>query len=228
MASFADRVKAFNRHLEINTKLPKGVGVVNPYKESKLALRLSDTFYEKYYQDHNKRLLILGISPGRFGTALSGIPFTDFKRLEQYCSISAESHSAHEPSSEFVYKMIGAIGSVEAFYRHFFINSVCPLGFVKFKQDRTVVNYNYYDDAVLFNSVRPFTISSIRKLMDLGCYKDVCYCMGIKNGRYQKELNQEYNFFERVEVLPHPRYIVQYKRKQMAEMIALYRSALNG
>src|ERR1044072_428990 len=94
MGTFADRVKTFNRSLKLVTRLPPGVSVMNPFKESPLALRISDAFYEKYYGDNQQRHLILGINPGRFGAALTGVPFTDFKRLEQFCGISAEGQRA--------------------------------------------------------------------------------------------------------------------------------------
>ena len=228
MSIFADRVKSLNRTLRLAAELPEGISVMNPFRESPLAVRLSETFYDKYYSDNNERHIILGINPGRVGAALSGVPFTDFKRLEQFCAISAEGHKAHEPSSEFVYTMITSMGTVKDFYARFYINSVCPLGFVIRREGRRGVNYNYYDDPALYAAVRPFMLQSIGQQLALGCHSDECFCMGIKNGVYLAQLNEQHHFFKKITVLPHPRYIMQYKRKELDIAIAQYRKALNA
>lgn len=228
MFTFSDRVTAFNRSLQLPVKLPADVSVMNPFEESPLALRLSKAFYDKYYSDNKQRHIILGINPGRFGAALSGVPFTDFKRLERYCGISAEGHTTHEPSSEFVYLMITSIGSVADFYARFYINSVCPLGFVIRKEQGGSVNYNYYDDQALYTAVKPFIIRSIRQQIDLGIYTNECFCMGVKNGKYLIELNEAHHFFEKITVLPHPRFIMQYKRKELGAAIDQYHLTLHA
>jgi hypothetical protein len=230
MSTFGDRVKAFNRELgsRFNAVLPKGVDVMNPFLESPLALKISDAFYDKYYNDYEKRYMILGINPGRFGAALTGVPFTDFKRLEEFCGISAEGMRAHEPSSEFVYAMITGMGTVQDFYRRFYINSLCPLGFAITKANGRIVNYNYYDDPALYKAVKPFMLESVQRQIDLGGYTDECFCLGIKNAEYLRRLNDEQGYFRRITVLPHPRFIVQYQRKRMGESIAQYHSAFGN
>src|SRR4051812_26243044 len=120
--SFAKRMNSFNRNLRLTTVLPPDIGVLNPFRDGKLALACADAFYNKYYSDNNKRWAILGINPGRFGAGLTGVPFTDFKRLQQVCGIEAGT-SSHEPSSEFIYRMIAALGGADTFYKHFYINS---------------------------------------------------------------------------------------------------------
>jgi hypothetical protein len=228
MSTFGARVKVFNRALKLSARLPPGVSVMNPFKESALALRIADAFYDKYYDDNQERHFIIGINPGRFGAALSGVPFTDFKRLEQYCGISAEGQRAHEPSSEFVYAMITGMSSVADFYSRFYINSVCPLGFAIERVNGRQVNYNYYDDPDLYKAVKPFIVKSIRQQIDLGCHTNECFCLGVKNSVYLSQLNEEHRFFEKITVLPHPRFIVQYRRKHMDEAIAQYHKALYG
>src|SRR5665811_2176339 len=86
-------------------------------------------FYNKFYSDYFPRYLILGINPGRFGAGVTGIPFTDSKRLSEKCGLSIPRLKTFEPSSVFVYEMIDAYGGVEQFYNKFFISAVCPLGF---------------------------------------------------------------------------------------------------
>ncbi len=219
---FADRMKKFNRSLRVKTTLPQGVDVLNPFQESRAALACSDSFYDAYYSDNNKRYAIFGINPGRFGGGLTGVPFTDFKRLKNVCGIETNGISSHEPSSEFIYRMIAAMGGADDFYKQFYINSVCPLGFIIHTKNNKWINYNYYDDNALYAAVKPFIAESISKQIALGLYTNECFCLGKKNAAYLSALNEEHHFFDLITELPHPRYIIQYKRKQMDEFISLY------
>ncbi|TKK68038.1 DUF4918 family protein [Ilyomonas limi] len=220
--SFAQRMKDFNRNLHLTAALPPNVGVLNPFGENKLALSCADAFYDKYYSDNKKRWPILGINPGRFGAGLTGVPFTDFKRLQQVCGIETGGASSHEPSSEFIYCMIAAMGGVDVFYKHFYINSICPLGFIILKSNGKWMNYNYYDDKALYAAVKAFIIQSIQQQIALGLYTEECFCLGKKNTAYLSVLNEEFHFFKTITELPHPRFIVQYKRKEMNAFIDVY------
>jgi hypothetical protein len=220
--SFAQRMKSFNHRLHLDAPLPPNINVLNPFREGKLALPCADAFYDKYYNDNGKRWPILGINPGRFGGGLTGVPFTDFKRLQQVCGIDTGGTSSHEPSSEFIYRMIAAMGGADAFYTQFYINSVCPLGFIIHKGNGKWVNYNYYDDRALYVAVKPFIVQSIQQQIALGLYTEECFCLGKKNTAYLSAINDEFHFFKRITELPHPRFIVQYKRKQIDSFVDLY------
>src|ERR1700740_3329374 len=140
--SFADKIIRFNEQLVYTgNPLPPGIRIMNPFRESEQAMAISETFYRKYYNDNNKRHLILGINPGRFGAGLTGIPFTDTKRLVSECHISYEGKISHETSSVFVYESIEGFGGVKAFYSKFYINSLCPLGFTIIDEKGKEKNY---------------------------------------------------------------------------------------
>src|SRR5690242_12854320 len=104
--TLADRILSFQRELKIKGKLPKGVGVMNPYKE-KRAVALCEKFYYKFYKDNENRTMILGINPGRFGGGITGIPFTDPAKLERL-GILNDLPKKRELSADFVYAMIEA------------------------------------------------------------------------------------------------------------------------
>src|ERR1700678_2440482 len=127
--TFADKVIPFNKQVDFKGTLPPGISIMNPFKENPQVNILMEQFYQKYYADNNKRYLILGINPGRFGGGVTGIPFTDSKRLKSVCGIDYEGKETHEPSSVFVYEMIEAFGGASEFYKNFYINSMSPLGF---------------------------------------------------------------------------------------------------
>ena len=225
---FADRMKSFNRSLHLTTTLPDSVDVLNPFRGNKLVLPFSDAFYNKYYNDDNKRWGIFGINPGRFGGGLTGVPFTDFKRLDKVCGIDAKGNTSHEPSSEFIYKMIAAMGSVDAFYQTFYINSVCPLGFIVHKGNGKWINYNYYDDKALYAAAKPFIVKMMKKQIALGLHTEECFCLGKKNAEYFTSINDEFHFFEIITQVPHPRYVIQYKRKEIDTFIDEYVQKLSS
>ncbi len=223
---FADKVIAFNRRLNFKEELPGGIRIMNPFRESKQAVTISEQFYRKYYNDSGERHLILGINPGRFGAGLTGIPFTDPKKLAEVCNIPYEGKPAHEPSSVFVYDMIAAYGGPSLFYRSFFINSVCPLGFTIDKPGGKSVNYNYYDSRELLDAVHPFIVRSVRQLIKLGVHTDLAFCFGTgKNEQFLRKLNENYRFFKEIVPLEHPRFIMQYKLRQKQMYISKYLTA---
>lgn len=228
MQTFAGKVIAFNRQVNFSGKLPDGIRIMNPFKENKGILTLSDQFYRKYYNDRNRRHLILGINPGRFGAGITGIPFTDPKRLVEKCRIPFNGPPAHEPSSVFIYEMIDAFGGADFFYGKFYIHSVCPLGFTQSTQNGKEINYNYYDSKELTEAVYPFIVHNIQQQIALGVETDICYCFGTgKNEKFLRGLNEKHGFFKEIVALEHPRFIMQYKSKSKQVYLDKYLSAFN-
>ncbi|HUS87424.1 MAG TPA: uracil-DNA glycosylase family protein [Bacteroidales bacterium] len=226
--TFSDRVVSFNRQLAFTGKLPAGIRLMNPFRESPEAQELSSLFYRKYYSDNNLRMILLGINPGRHGAGLTGIPFTDTKRLTEKCGIMVKNLSSHETSSVFIYRMIDAFGGPEEFYNKYYINSVCPLGFVKSNEKGRELNYNYYDSRELTENIHNFILDSIKKQLGLGIGRDKAFCLGTgKNFRFLNQLNKDHGFFGRIIPLEHPRYIMQYKSRNIDKYIDSYIEALH-
>ncbi len=222
MKTFADRIIRFNKNLRFDLKLPKGIQVMNPFTEDG-AMKISSLFYKRYYSDDHPRFLILGINPGRFGAGYTGVPFTDTKRLIADCGIEFPGPVTHEPSSVFVYEVIKAMGGAKAFYRNFFIQSICPLGFTIRNDKGRDVNYNYYDSKELQEAVMPFILDSINKILKIGIHRDIVFCFGSgKNLKFIEQLNREYQFFKEIIPLEHPRFIMQYKSKSKQAYIDKY------
>jgi hypothetical protein len=226
--TFAEKIIAFNRSLRFDQALPDGIRMMNPYAENPDALEASSQFYRKYYSDHLPRKLILGINPGRFGAGVTGIPFTDTKRLKEICGIDINNVSTHETSSVFVYDFIAAYGGPEAFYRDYYISAVCPLGFVQTGKNGKEVNLNYYDIPELITISRGFIIRSLEHQLDFGIDRERCICFGNnKNYRYLSDLNRKKSYFRNIVPLEHPRFIMQYRAKQKEEYIRKYIRELN-
>ena len=169
---------------------------------------MEEQFYKKYYDDYRPRRLILGINPGRFGAGVTGIPFTDTKRLRSVCKIVYMGKETHEPSSVFVYEMIDAFGGAGYFYQNFYIHSICPLGFTSVKSDGKEINYNYYDSPALTAAVYDFMVENIRRQIAFGVDTDTCFCFGNgKNEKFLRKLNDKEHFFKNIVALEHPRFI---------------------
>jgi hypothetical protein len=227
MKTFADKVIELNKSLEFRGTLPAGIRIMNPYKDES-ALAISSCFYKKYYDDYNKRNLILGINPGRFGGGVTGIPFTDTKRLASQCGIPYQGPLTHEVSSVFIYDMIREYGGEAEFYGKFYINAVSPLGFTSMTENGKEVNYNYYDSKELLNSVYEFIVENMMNLVNLGIETEVCFFLGTgKNQNFFRRLNEQYHFFRKIIALEHPRYIMQYRSKKKMEYIAKYVQAFS-
>lgn len=189
--TFADRVIDFNQNLQYSGNLPNGFQVLNPYLDNPETLEVMQKFYQKYYNDDLKRKFIIGINPSRNGAGVTGVPFTDTKRLESVCGIKMKSAHTHEISSVFVYDMISAFGSVKDFYKKFYINSPFPLAIVKRGKDGNFLNANYYDDKNLFKSVKGFMIDSLEKHISLGLDTSEVFILGKKNAEFIQKLNKE-------------------------------------
>lgn len=227
-ATFADRVIEFNKQVHFEGRLPAGIRIMNPFREDKNIIPLSAAFYKKFYDDHARRHIILGINPGRFGGGVTGIPFTDTKRLRNECGIPYEGKETHEPSSVFVYDVINAFGGPKAFYEKIYINSMSPLGFTSIGPNGKEINYNYYDSPALIESVYDFIVDNIRKQIALGVYTDVCFCFGTgKNEKFLRQLNDKEKFFGKIVALEHPRFVMQYKSKSKQLYIDKYLAAFH-
>jgi len=220
--TFADKILNFHKTLQPNWSLPNGVELLFPF-DNKDAWHVMTAFFKKYFDDHQQRTLIFGINPGRFGAGITGTPFTDPKILESICNIENPFPKKSELSAIFVYEYIKAYGGPDRFYKDFYITSVCPLGFVKEGK-----NYNYYDDKALTKAVEPHIIHNITTNIAFGCNQKIALCMGQgKNYKYFKQLNEREGFFEELIPLPHPRWVMQYRRKRMMEFVEVYLEAFS-
>jgi len=226
--SFADKIITFNTQLKYQGNLPEGFQVLNPYLNNPETLTVMRRFYHKYYNDNNQRKFIIGINPSRNGAGVTGIPFTDTKRLKSVCGIEMKSAHTHEISSVYLYDVIEAFGGAEKFYHQFYINSPFPLAIIRRTKGNNWVNANYYDDKNLFTHVKNFMIASLKDHITLGLNTDEVFVLGVKNAYFIKKINEEMNFFNKITVLEHPRYIQQYKSKEKQLYIDKYLLAFEG
>lgn len=227
MKTIAEKVISFNRKLHFTDPLPQGFGVLNPFRENPETMQVMEQFYRKFYHDNTPRKFMIGINPSRHGAGLTGVPFTDTKRLDKVCGIRMQTVSSHEVSSVFMYDMIGQYGGVEKFYSQVYINSPFPLAIVRSNGQGKWLNANYYDDNSLFEAVKPFMIKTLRQQIRFGLDTETVYVLGKKNEVFLSKINKIEKLFSRLITLEHPRFIQQYRLKYKDEYINKYLTLLN-
>lgn len=225
--TFGEKVVSFNQGLRYKGNLPQGFQVMNPYLDNPETVQVMTAFYRKYYHDFKKRKFIIGINPSRHGAGVTGVPFTDTKRLFSECDIQMHSAHTHEVSSVFLYEMITAMGGPKVFYNSFYINSPFPLAIVRCAANGSWLNANYYDDPRLFDAVKPFMIAMMREHISLGLDTSKVFILGKRNADFIYKLNKEAQLFDQAVILEHPRYIQQYKSKEKQLYIDKYLRAFN-
>ena len=73
-----------------------------------------------------------------------------------------------------------------------------------------------------------FIVSSIQAQIDFGIDTSMCYCIGSgENYAFLSKINNEYNFFQNITPLEHPRFIMQYNSKNKDVFLKKYLKALN-
>ena len=221
--SFANKVSSFLTQLQPDFNCPRGIQVLNPYVDERVKKVVSD-FYTRYYADVNTRIFLFGINPGRLGSGVTGISFTDPVQLKNVADIDHPFALKAELSSKFVYEMIDRYGGLELFCNSFFLTAISPVGFT-----RGGKNLNYYDDELLESRVRPFIIRKIEEQCMFGASRELAICLGEgQNFKYFKGLNEEFGWFKEIKALPHPRWIMQYRRKDLHTFISRYVETLKS
>jgi hypothetical protein len=222
MPDLAKHLLHFLSTFPLPTNLPAGVTAQSPFREPAVQALLS-RFANKFYADSQPRVALLGINPGRLGMGRTGVAFTDPAALTELCGIeNTLPRQRPELSTEFIYKVVTEMGGPAAFYQHFYLGSIYPLVLL-----REGLNYNYYDSPALTKALWPDMRLSLRQqVQDLGLRADVAVSLGKRNGTFLQRLNDELGLFEKIITLDHPRYLMQYRRRDTDANVARYVEAL--
>ncbi|GGF07052.1 uracil-DNA glycosylase family protein [Hymenobacter cavernae] len=220
--TFADRLLHFLTSFPLPATLPEEVEAISPYQQA-TPLALLTQFAEHYYADNQPRVALLGINPGRLGNGRTGVAFTDPIALAAW-GIDNDLPRRREPSSEFVQEVVLAMGGPQVFYQHFFLGSLYPLVLL-----RHGLNYNFYDSPAVTTALWPAIQDAMQRLtQEVGLARHAAICLGRRNGKYFQKLNKELGLFGEIIVLDHPRYLMQYKRRALAENVARYVEVLES
>ena len=222
----AQKIVAFNdtlRNTSIN--LPGKHRLINPFTndDRQRIAQITHRYYRQYYYDDKRRFMILGSSPARRGTVLTGVPFEDVNHLQKDTGIFLDAFGANKRSSSFLYEVMEEYGGRQKFYKRFYMSFVCPLGIEKINLKGNWVNCNYYENAVLKKCLYPFIVDSLRRQIDFNIDTSVCFCIGSgDNFKFLTNINNEHHFFDTIVPLEHPRFIMQYNADCKEEFMQKY------
>ena len=116
--TYAEQILQFNEKLScMSLDLPAGYRIINPFigEQKDLVKKVTTAFYKKYYNDTCPRRLILGSSPARRGTAVTGIPFEDAKHLQSETGIFIDKFYINKTSSGFLFDVIKEYGGCKEY-----------------------------------------------------------------------------------------------------------------
>lgn len=206
--NWSTHLKSFYNALQFPDINTGEVEVLDPFHKPEVK-QVREKFFDAYFEDNLPRKIIIGINPGRLGAGITSLGFTSPKQVSGLLGLGNALGTTSEPSANFVEELIKVVGGPENFYKKVMFTSVCPFGFVKNGK-----NYNYYDDKKLTSDLEPYLLKWLEEQMNLGPIDPIGYTFGKgKNFKYLKELNDKFQFFEKLEALPHPRWVMQYQYK---------------
>ena len=219
-------LKFYEKLSKTSIEIPEGFKIINPYNNI-VVKDITTKFYNKFYNDNKKRRMILGSSPARRGTAVTGVPYEDAAHLQKETGIFIDNFYVNKSSSNFLYDVMELYGGCEKFYTDFYMNFVCPLGIVRINDAGNEVNCNYYENKNLKKNLYEFIVNSIKEQLTFNIDTSVCYSIGSgENYQFLLEINEKYNFFEKIIPLEHPRFIMQYNSKNKDMYLEKYMNAL--
>jgi hypothetical protein len=219
--TFAKQILDFYFSLPKELTLPNGVEPIYTFNNLETK-EVMQQFFHKYYDDTKPRIYLVGINPGRLGSGITGIGFTDAFHLENVCGIANNFDKRVEISAAFMFEVMEAYGGLEKFYGDFFFTTTMPLGLLKEGK-----NYNYYDDKETEKSLEPFITETLLKQMSFPQAKANIICIGQgKNLKYLQAFNKKHHCFESIDIVPHPRWVMQYRRKEKEKYIQMYLDVL--
>ena len=199
------------------------ISVMDPFND-KQVMNILGSFYRKFYADNRERIFLIGINPGRFGGGITGIPFTDPVNLAEILRISSTLDKRHELSSRFIYEVVKRIGGPGAFFGKCYMTALSPFGFTRYNR-----NLNYYDDRDLYRKWEPLLADWMQQQIGFGAFRDVAFSLGRgKNFEHLERMNAKHGFFGRIEALPHPRWVMQYRYKKRHHFFNFYIERINS
>lgn len=215
--TFAGFVEQFLTSITIPGNLPNGIEVLQPYHDPEVR-RVLNEMCSRHYASASTRIGVWGINPGRFGAGITGLAFTDPWAVQHDLGIPTSLSGRREMSAEFISMVIAAYGGADVFYNDVYMSALSPLGFI-----RNGININFYDDPALQKMMTPHIIRWMTEVFAHGVQRNVTILLGSGKLRtYMERSVREAVGVSEVIYLDHPRYIMQYRRRDIDRYVELY------
>lgn len=194
--------------------------VHNPFDDANRAQAIKD-FCRKFYDDSETRTHLLGINPSRLTASSTGVNYTDGFALEEHCGIANEFSKSRELTSRFFYNVVENMGGASAFYNGVFAWATMPLPVTR---EGSYINY-YEADAV--DRLMPIIVANIEWLKGKIPSNGRAVILGTGDNKKMLERLAGFPFgYDRVDYLPHPRWVMQYKSAHLDKYVEMYANAL--
>lgn len=144
----ASKIRAATRRLSRDvTRLNFGLPVTHVYNPLDYARRPHDIYVDRY-ADSRKRVVFLGMNPGPFGMAQTGVPFGEVSQVRDWLGIEAavsrpdpehpkrpvlgfECPRSEVSGTRLWSAIAGHFGEPKYFFRSHYIANYCPLVFLE-------------------------------------------------------------------------------------------------
>jgi single-strand selective monofunctional uracil DNA glycosylase len=162
-----------------------GAQVTHVYNPLEYAREPHERYLERYGQGQ-KRLLFVGMNPGPFGMAQTGVPFGDVTMVREYLGIEgrvtkpAQEHPKR-PISGFACTRSEVSGTrvwgfvrerfpkPEAFFRHAFVANYCPLCFMETSGKNRTPDQLPIDDRTPLYAACDRALRALVELLEVEC-----------------------------------------------------------
>jgi len=162
-------------------------------------------FIRKYYQDKNKRDLIIALNPGRHGCNKTGIALTDENILFTKMGYPNNGSKPEvERTATKIYSIIGGLHPhLDTFFSRFFMTNIFPFGVVA--DGKNVV----FNKIIKIPSINNFSQTFVSKSIELFNPERIL-CVGRGSERFIRKHFPNYN----IGYLHHPAYTFPEKEKE--------------
>ena len=189
----------------------EGICVLSDFLDHR---HVMENFWATFYPEGPPPQVICGLNPGRHGAGLTGVPFRDFKTLSKW--MQGINRQDAEPSAQFFAKVVEAVG-VEAFFKRFYVTNISAVGYVR---DGKNLNYHDLPEVALRVVERNFMeeMASVQPTRIIALGKHPYATVG-------KLLSSSVGD---IAYLPHPSWIMTYRRREADDWLGRYIDALIG
>ncbi|HEV7289460.1 uracil-DNA glycosylase family protein [Sphingomonas sp.] len=218
--SVSDEVIRFFESPPFSLNVGNHLNVHNPFNDThrKNAIK---AFSQKFYDDSEARIHLLGINPSRLTASSTGVNYTDGFALENSCGIENEFSKSRELTSRFFYNVVENMGGAGTFYNGVFAWAVMPLPVTR---EGAYTNY-YQADSI--DSLQPLILANLDWIKSKIPSNGRAVILGTGDNKKSFEKLPGYPFgYDRIDYLPHPRWVMQYNSAKLEKYTDMYAKVL--
>ena len=217
--TISEQVIDFYKDFQPPIGLPNHIHLHNPWDDKDRRAAITE-FCNKFYNDSTPRIHLIGINPSKLVKTSTGVNYTDGYALQNRCGIGNDFDKHRELTSEFFYRMSDACGDANKLYSNIFAWALMPFAITS-----DGLYKNHYD-AEVASSVDTIIRANLDWLSRIPSTGRAVVLGKGKNAAKFDALVGTSGMYREIIILPHPRWILQYQRKDVDKFIDQYLNAL--